>query len=944
MSIFSKFFNTIIKFFGHKRNIVNILLIQTIIVIAIILIAVSYFWLYNEYATYKRINERIQRNHIKTHKELVKNETLKAVDYIYFKIQQTESKQKERLKSRVNMAYSIAESIYNKNKNTRSISQIKQMIKEALRPIRFDNGNGYIFIGNLEGYDVLFPVAPQYEGEYLYDLQDDMGNYVMREEMNIVKTEGEGFVTGYWKRPGREDEMTHKKISFVKLFKPLGWYLGTGEYIEDFEKEVQTEVLKRLSDIRYGQEGYIFVNTYNGDALIKDGKIVKQEINLWDYKDPNGVKVIQEERKAAKNPDGGYIFYSWKKLNSDEIVPKMSFVKGIPEWQWIVGAGIYFEDINPVLAQQKTQLKNAIQKNILTIFIVFGAVLTFLFVFTYFLSKKAKVNVNSFLDFFKTASQNLEEIDESKLDFYEFKTIAHSANHMIRDLKFEQKKKKEDEAVFERLFESAPEAIALIGNDGKVIKVNNAFPKLFGFTKDELINKNVDDFIVPDEFKHQAKKYHNKIIKGQNIKAEEIRIRKDKSRVFVSILSTPITYKKDQLGVYVIYRDITQQKETERILHEAKTKAEESDRLKSAFLTNMSHEVRTPMNAITGFSNLILNRELSEKDKAQYLNIINQSSNALLEIIDNIIDVSKLEAENLVINKVTSNINTILDELYIDISQQKKESGLKDLEIKLIKKSPSKSFEVITDPKRFKQIFANLLDNALKFTEKGVIEFGYTVEGNNLLCFVKDTGIGFTKEESKYIFEPFRQADFSSTRKYGGTGLGLTLAQKLVELLGGKIDVESEKNKGSHFYFTIPFEYPDIESEINTTFPTNLNWENKKILIAEDVQTNYQLLHTILKRTKADITWAKDGEEVIELVEKNPHFHLILMDIQMPKMNGHNAFKYIRSQNINIPVIAQTAYAMDSDIKEIKNLGYNDYIIKPIEINTLFEKIRKFID
>jgi len=219
MSIFSKFFNTIIKFFGHKRNIVNILLIQTIIVIAIILIAVSYFWLYNEYATYKRINERIQRNHIKTHKELVKNETLKAVDYIYFKIQQTESKQKERLKSRVNMAYSIAESIYNKNKNTRSISQIKQMIKDALRPIRFDNGVGYIFIGNLNGYDVLFPVAPQYEGEYLYDLQDDMGNYVMRDEMNIVKTQGEGFVTGYWKRPGSEDEMTHKKISFVKLFK-----------------------------------------------------------------------------------------------------------------------------------------------------------------------------------------------------------------------------------------------------------------------------------------------------------------------------------------------------------------------------------------------------------------------------------------------------------------------------------------------------------------------------------------------------------------------------------------------------------------------------------------------------------------------------------------------------------------------------------------------------
>src|SRR6056297_787745 len=914
MSIFSRFFNPFIKLFGHKRNIVNLLIIP-IIVIAIIILAVGYFGIYNEYSTYTRINERIHKNHIETHKSLVKNETLKAVNYIYYKIQETEAKQKERLKSGVYMAHSLAKSIYDQNKNQKSANEIKQMIKDVLRPIRFDHKDSYIFIGDLNGYDVLYPTAPHLEGKYIYDLQDDMGNYIMRDEINMVKTQKEGFVTGYWKRPGYDDNITHKKTSFVKLFEPYNWYIGTGEYVEDFEKEVQKEVLERLSKIRFSQEGYIFVNTYNGDALIKDGKIITQKINLWDYKDPNGVKVIQEERKAVKNPEGGYIYYSWKKLNSDEIVPKMSYVKGIPEWQWMVGAGIYFENINPILNQQKTALKQTIQKKILTIIIVFGAVLTFLFVFTYFLSKKAKANVNSFLDFFKNASQNLEEIDESKLDFYEFKMIARSANKMIHEIKISQDKKKEDEAIFERLFESSPEAIALIGNNGKVIKVNQGFTNLFGFTKDELINKNLDDFIVPVE-----------------------------SKVFVSILSTPITFKKDQLGVYVIYRDITQQKETERILHEAKTRAEESDRLKSAFLTNMSHEVRTPMNAITGFSNLILNRDLSEKNKIEYLNIINQSSNSLLEIIDNIIDVSKIEAENLVINKVKCNINTILNELYIDVNQQKKELGLKNVKIKLTKGIQTNSLEVITDPKRFKQIFSNLLDNALKFTEKGFVEFGYTIEDNNLLCFVKDTGIGFAKDQSKFIFEPFRQADDSSTRKYGGTGLGLTLAKKLVELLGGEINVDVERNKGANFYFNIPFEFSKKELEINMFIPNKINWRDKKILIAEDVETNYQFLHTLLKKTSATVSWAKNGEEVVQMIKKNKNYDLILMDIQMPKMNGHKAFKQLRNHGINIPVIAQTAYAMDSDINEIKNLGYNDYIIKPIEINKLFEKIRKFID
>ncbi|HSH51132.1 MAG TPA: cache domain-containing protein [Bacteroidales bacterium] len=925
MSVFSRLFNTFIKFLGHKRTIVNILFIQTIIVIAITIIAVGYFWIYNEHSTYIRINKRIHRYHIETHKNLVKNETLKAVDYIYFKIQETEAKQQERLKSRVYMAHSLAKSIYAQNKNHKSANEIKQMIKEVLRPIRFDKKDGYIFIGHLNGYDVLYPTAPHLEGKYMYDLQDHMGNYIMRDEINIVKTQKEGFVTGFWKRPGYDDNITHKKTSFVKLFEPYNWYIGTGEYVDDFEKEIQKKILERLSKIRFGQEGYIFVNTYNGDALIKDGKIMTQKINLWDYKDPNGVKVMQEERKAVKNPEGGYIYYSWKKLNSDQIVPKMSYVKGIPECQWMVGAGIYFEDINPILNQQQAQLKQTIKNNILTIIIVFGSVLTFLFIFAYFLSKKAKTNVRSFLDFFKNASQNLEEIDESKLDFYEFKMIAHSANKMIEEIKTSQEKKKEDEAFFERLFESAPEGVALIGNNGKVIKINHAFTKLFGYTKDELINKNVNDFIVPKELRNQAKKFDSKIIKGFNLEAEEIRIKKDQSKIFVSILSTPIMFEKGQLGVYVIYRDITQQKATEKILHEAKTKAEESDRLKSAFLTNISHEVRTPMNAITGFSNLILNRDLSEKNKIEYLNIINQSSNTLLEIIDNIIDVSKLEAENLVINRVKCNINTILDELYIDVNRQKTELRLKNVEIKLTKDIQTDSLEIITDPKRFKQIFSNLLDNALKFTTKGIIEFGYTIEESNLLCFVKDTGIGFAKDQSKYIFEPFRQADDSLTRKYGGTGLGLTLAKKLVELLGGKINVDVEKNKGANFYFNIPFEFYRKDLEINMLIQNKINWSDKKILIAEDVETNYQFLNTLLKKTKAAIYWAKNGKDVVKMVKKDKNYDLILMDIQMPKMNGHNAFKHLRNNGINIPVIAQTAYAMDSDINEIKNLGYNDY-------------------
>jgi len=537
-------------------------------------------------------------------------------------------------------------------------------------------------------------------------------------------------------------------------------------------------------------------------------------------------------------------------------------------------------------------------------------------------------------------------IDENKINFAEFKSLAQSANNMIREMKKIQSLKVKEDAFFEGLFERAPEAIVLIGSNNKVVRINKEFTNLFGYTQNEIQNKNVDDFIVPEELRYQSQDNFNKLEIGVDVFSEEIRLCKNGSKVYVSILATPVVISNIKMGGYVIYRDISNQKEYEQKLNDAKLKAEESDRLKTAFLTNMSHEIRTPMNAIIGFTTLLKNPTITKEEQKDYYSILERSANNLLAIIDDIIDVSRIEAEQLSVNKMNTNINTILDDLLIRFENRKKNKEITKVQLILKKEIKNKDFILSTDPKRFKQVFTHILDNAFKFTETGKIEFGYNLADENIICYVKDTGIGIPNETKSYVFERFRQADETTTRKYSGTGLGLTISKSLVETLGGKIWFESETGIGSSFYFSLPYSkditFGEIPSE--TSVLKQRNWINKKILIAEDATSNYKFLEAVLEKTNVKISWAKNGKEVLEMVQKTPDFDLILMDIQMPVLNGNEAVKLLKSTGNKIPIIAQTAYTMEEEKQEIVDIGYNDFIIKPIDMNLLLKKISRFLD
>ncbi len=382
----------------------------------------------------------------------------------------------------------------------------------------------------------------------------------------------------------------------------------------------------------------------------------------------------------------------------------------------------------------------------------------------------------------------------------------------------------------------------------------------------------------------------------------------------------------------------------EKIYIHEREKAEKSDKLKSAFLANMSHEIRTPMNSILGFSQL-LDTDITREERKEYIKIINDSGIYLLQLIEDIIDISKIEANQIEIHPVEFVLKDLFDDLKTIFSQSLLKQG-KD-KIKLEYYVPFPDLRLVTDRIRLKQILTNLLSNAVKFTEKGSIEFGCIHEGEHLQFFVRDTGIGIDKEFHEVIFNRFMKLEAQSPEKiYRGTGIGLSLSKDLIHLLEGKIWIESEPGKGSAFYFSIPFVEKKAYTEIMTKPEgkvKQVRWPGKTILVAEDEDTNYLFLYELLKKTGVTVIRAIDGEETVRLFKDHPEIDLVLIDLKMPVMDGFEATRLMKLLNKDVPVIAQTAYAMEGDEEKCRKAGCDDYLAKPIMKESFMAMLDKYL-
>lgn len=380
-------------------------------------------------------------------------------------------------------------------------------------------------------------------------------------------------------------------------------------------------------------------------------------------------------------------------------------------------------------------------------------------------------------------------------------------------------------------------------------------------------------------------------------------------------------------------------------LEKSKLKAEEGEKLKSAFLMNLSHEVRTPMNAIIGFSDLLLNPNLTQEEKAEYIRIIHQSGKNLIEIIDDLVEMSKIEINSIEPNIMPINIDTMVQSVFDSIVITNKNPKI---DIKLIKPKRALKKDIRTDGVKINQILINLLNNAIKFTEEGYVILDYDVDEikKQIIFTVKDSGIGIAKEHQEKIFKRFNKIGSTKISANEGLGLGLAIAKAYIEMLGGSITLTSQPGVGSVFSFNIPLDYEEAIRQ-TTIEDTKINYsqgEEELILVAEDDNINFALIKKILTSANYNVIRACDGVEAIKIAQENQEIDLILMDIKMPNLNGYEAYTKIREFNTQIPIIAQTSYSFPEEIERIKQIGFSDFISKPLNKEKLLELVGKYFN
>jgi len=488
------------------------------------------------------------------------------------------------------------------------------------------------------------------------------------------------------------------------------------------------------------------------------------------------------------------------------------------------------------------------------------------------------------------------------------------------------------------LLKSIPFDMDIVDEEGTILFQSGNFKKLFG---KQAIGKKCWELYRDDKTKCTDCPLARGLEVGETEAYESQGVLGN--RIF-EIIHTGMNYQ-GRKAMLEIFQDITERKNNEMELVKAKEKAEENDQLKTAFLHNISHEVRTPMNAIIGFSQLLNTPNLPAEKLRNFTGIIVQSSSQLLSVVSDIISISTIEAGQESILEKNININSKCKLLYDLFSEKAKE---KNITLQFITALADDKADITTDETKIIQVLTNLIGNAIKFTRQGHVNFGYkiVVDSQNseslIEFFIEDTGIGIVPEMFEEIFKRFRQVDSTATREFGGSGLGLSISKAYVELLGGKMWLNSEPDKGSTFYFTIPYKKVQknilLEKSSEITIKTEIE-EPKTLLVAEDEDSNFMLLEELLSGLNINIIRAKNGLEAVEFCKSSQHVDLVLMDIKMPIMNGYEAAEKIKSFMPNLPIIVQTAYTSEFDKNKALEFGCSDFISKPYKQELLISKI-----
>jgi len=801
--------------------------------------------------------------------------------------------------------------------------------------------------------------------------------------------------------------------------------------LDKTEQEIKDDILGYITKIRLKYGGYIFVNSYVGKALVFDGVKIIGEKDITNMTDPDGLRLFDIELECANTPGGDYFYYKFKRLDSFTPVPKLSYATGYDDWEWIIGAGIYLDDLGQFLQNQKNQTQAVLYRKVLYIALLFFVLLLIIFAVTNYVTVFLKNQIGVFTSFFANSQDEESMIQQKDLRVMEFKSLAHSVNIMIHQQRLAEKLIKKERDKARGYLQVAGVIILALDKDGYVTLINKKGCSILGYKEEDIIGKNWFHHFIPITHKQQLYDRFRKIMESrantllnkesliitasgeehnilwQNtllldeygqangtlssglditerkkveanfIESEEkYKLLFEKSSDPVLILGEGDTYidcnnaaleilgyndKSELIGIhpaqispefqpdgqssykkgnaiisagrkfgfqrfewvhidvnnnpfdvdisiteipisgtrylYVVWRNITENKRQEKELLIAKDKAEQGDIIKTSFLHNMQHEIRTPLNAIMGFTQLLKQQDFDKNERDGYYKDILSSGGQLSKIIDKIIDFARLQSGNVYISNDKVELKRFICDIYVDYCD---EIQSKKINLELSVDNNKNTSLVITDYHKIKEIIGHLIDNAQKFTEEGSIKLSYVIEEPNIIFKVSDTGVGIDKKHFESIFGKFnRPTPQSSEKIYGGNGLGLSISKAVLEHLDGSIEVDSVVGVGSTFTFSIPY-YP-VNTEI---YINKKNLFEKVIIVITESKSKFKKLSSLVKPHKVQIKRISSGIETIEYLQGNFPADLLLVDTDLQNMNSVTTTKGILTFKKNLPIIA----------------------------------------
>ncbi|WP_285907443.1 cache domain-containing protein [Pseudodesulfovibrio pelocollis] len=912
-------------------------------------------WTWEKYDTFQDEAARVRLEFVEESKDEITYQVDRALEYIAHQSAMTRSRVMDSVRGRTLEAVAIAQSLVDRHGQDMDKPALERLVLETLRAIRFNDGLGYYFATRMDGTELLFTDKPELEGVNLIDMRSADGRSVIREMIALARERGQGFYEYTWTKPDA-DGNDHPKIAFIKYFEPFDGFIGTGEYVADHALLLQQTTLDWLVRIRFGTNGYLFGSTFEGDPLFTNGVITRGQASIWEMTGPDGVKIIQRQHEKARLPGGGFMEYSWHKLDRADPSPKIAFVRGVPEWGWIIGSGFYVDDVESEIAAHRAHLHEELLNGVVrTAFLCLLLVILALFA-ARVLSGRISRQLAELTGFLSEAATHKTRIAPERLTLAEFKAIATSVNAMLEARDTAEEWLRESEERNRLLADLTTEGV-VVHRNGTAIDLNASMAALLGFSRDELLGRDLLDFIHEEDRDTVRQSMASEVVAPYTARLQK----RDGSYFQAEIEARNFLLRGEECRVAAV-RDVTMRRRAEETLLATKEAAEAASRSKSEFLANMSHEIRTPLGGMQGMLELLQTTPLDHEQR-QYAGFAIDAAKRLTRLLGDILDLARIEAGKLTLVAEPIDLAETLRSLEQLFRPSAAQAG-NSLEFSIAGDIPPL---VVGDAVRLQQVVSNIVGNALKFTRGGSVTVtaalltaptphpapdappGTPVGRCRVLFSVSDTGPGIPDAAQGKLFQPFTQVSEGIRRQHQGAGLGLSICKRLVDLMGGTMSIESEVGVGTTVHFQIPFA---LAHAALAGADQNGNDECHdaacRILVAEDSRVNRLAVARLLEKDGHTVVAVENGRQALDALSA-ARFDVVFMDIQMPVMDGLEATRAIRSGAAGnnrraIPIIALTAYAMAGDREAFLKEGMDGYLSKPVDRVEMRHQLRLVLE